>query len=77
MELLSGGSAATKPPSDNESLATSLKKLEELLDKVYAYVDDVAVSDGLIADRLAMYELSIVFLLMRPPPLTAGGTGER
>lgn len=46
VELLSGGSASSKPLSDSESLATSLKKLEDLLDKVYAYVDDVVVGDG-------------------------------
>lgn len=40
VELLSSG-ASTKPLSDNESLSTSLKRLEELLDKVYAYVEDV------------------------------------
>lgn len=41
VELLSGGGASTKPLSDNESLVTSLKRLEALLDKVYAYVEDV------------------------------------
>lgn len=43
VELLSGGASA-KPLSDNDSMATSLKRLEELLDKVYAYVDAVTVS---------------------------------
>jgi hypothetical protein len=44
VELLAGGAPSSKPLSDNENLALSLKKLEDLLDKVYAYVDDVAVS---------------------------------
>jgi hypothetical protein len=44
VELLAGGGASTKPLTDNESLATSLKRLEELLDKVHCYVDDVIVS---------------------------------
>ena len=46
VELLAGGGPSSKPLTDNESLATSLKKLEELLDKVYAYVEDVTVGRG-------------------------------
>jgi hypothetical protein len=43
VEMLSGGTSA-KPLSDNEGLALSIKRLEELLEKVYTYVDDVCVS---------------------------------
>jgi translation initiation factor 3 subunit F len=57
VELLAGGGASTKPLTDNESLATSLKRLEELLDKVHCYVDDViegrAKGDPVIGRYLA------------------------
>lgn len=56
VEMLSSSGPA-KPLSDNESLAASLKRLEELLDQVHAYVDDVvegrAKGDPVIGRYLA------------------------
>lgn len=43
VDLLTGG-ASPGPLSDNEGLASSLQRLEELLDRVYTYVD--AVTEG-------------------------------
>mmetsp|Transcript_18024 Transcript_18024/g.38749 ORF Transcript_18024/g.38749 Transcript_18024/m.38749 type:complete len:285 (+) Transcript_18024:190-1044(+) len=41
VELLTGGFEVKKPLGDSESLVTSLKRLQDLLEQAHAYVDDV------------------------------------